>query len=421
MNDLSLRRLTVPTVAIGVFITSLDINVVNTALPVIQRSFGVSVSSVQWIVIGYLFVICAMQLIMGLVADLAGAKKVYTAGLVGFTLASLWCGLASNLATLIAARCIQALFGAMILATSNALITNAASSANRGKSLSATTLAVALSTMVGPPLGGFLVHQLGWNSIFLVNVPIGIVAAILAAFAIAPDGPLRSGRLDAPGSSLLLDTLSVFRIREFRVANVASSLFFVAEFLLIFIVPYYLQGVRHMSVSESGLMMLPMSLGMVLAAPIAGMLSDRFNPHTIAIAGLLLLAATSVVLAGFQASTPGWIVIADFLIAGIGAGSFQAPNANAAMGSVDASRRGVAGAALGTMRNIGMLLGEAGAATVLASALRTVPTGNPVPGISAALSGIGLGAAVVAILAAALTLGLLKQKPSAHRGFAGQR
>jgi MFS family permease len=156
-------------------------------------------------------------------------------------------------------------------------------------------------------------------------------------------------------------------------------------------------------------MMLPMSVGMVLAAPFAGRLSDKVNPHVVAAGGLILLALASLTLSAFQATTPAWIVFIDFLLAGVGAGLFQAPNANAVMSSVDSPRRGIAGAALGTMRNLGMLLGEAGAAVVLASALRALSTGASQAGILTALSEIGVGAACVVAIALAMSLWLFKQ------------
>jgi predicted MFS family arabinose efflux permease len=311
--------------------------------------------------------------------------------------------------------------------------------------------------MVGPPLGGFLVQLFGWSSVFLINVPIGILAGILGAVTIRADSRSGSERFDAAGAALFVGALTawlylleafasgtldpfvgsvtaligmalvvllilreaqapfplldpkLFRIRAFLFTNVSATLFFVAEFLLIFIVPYYLQSVRHLSTSASGLMMLPMSVGMVLAAPFAGKLSDRVNPHLVAAGGLIALAGTSLVLSTFQAATPAWIVSIDFLLAGAGAGLFQAPNANAVMSSVDSSRRGIAGAALGTMRNLGMLLGEAGTAVVLASALRALSTGASQAGILTALSEIGVGAACVVAIALAMSLWLFKQ------------
>ena len=457
IQNRSQSSLTVLSVAIGVFITSLDINVVNIALPTIQRKFGVGVGDVQWIVVGYLFILCASQLIMGRLADLIGSKKVFLWGVAGFTAASLVCGLSVSIFMLIGSRIVQAIFGSMIVATSNALITSAVSVEKRGASLSATSLAVALSTMVGPPLGGLLVQLFGWNSVFLINVPIGIIAGILGAMAIRADLPARSERFDVLGGGLFVGALTIwlylleafasgtldpfvgsvgalvgivlvvlfilreakapfplldpklFQIRAFLFSNLAATLFFVAEFMLIFIVPYYLQGVRHLSTSASGLMMLPMSVGMVLAAPFAGRLSDKISPHVVAAGGLILLALTSLVLSAFQAATPAWIVFIDFLLAGVGAGLFQAPNANAVMSSVDSSRRGIAGAALGTMRNLGMLLGEAGAAVVLASAVRALSPETSPEGTLTALCEIGVGAACIVAIALAMSLWLCRQ------------
>ena len=456
--------LTVLSVAIGVFMTSLDINVVNIALPSIQRQFGVGVGDVQWIVVGYLFVLCASQLIVGRLADIIGPRKVFLGGLAGFTAASLACGFSSGMVTLVASRIAQAAFGSMIVATSNGLITSAVPATRRGASLSATSLAVALSTMAGPPLGGFLIQLFGWSGVFLINAPIGIAAIALGAAAIPADPPRRPESFDALGGGLFLGALAalvfllegaaagalsplagaagalagvalavlfalreaaapyplldpkLFRIPAFLLSNLAATSFFVAEFMLVFIVPYYLQGVRRLSTSASGLMMLPLSLGMVLAAPIAGKLSDKADPQAVAAGGLVLFALAALALAAFQAATQEWIVLAVFLVAGVGAGFFQAPNANAVMSAVDPPRRGIAGAALGTMRNLGMLLGEAAAAVALAAADRRLPPASSPAGTFAALSGIGVGAACAAAIAAAMSLRLLGEGAHLRRG-----
>ena len=416
--------LMVLSVAIGVFITSLDINVVNIALPTIQRKFGVGVGDVQWIVVGYLFVLCASQLIMGRLADLIGPKKVYLWGVAGFTAASLVCGLSISIVMLIGSRIVQAIFGSMIVATSNALITSAVSLEKRGASLSATSLAVALSTMVGPPLGGLLVQLFGWNSVFLINVPIGIIAGILGAMAIRADLPAVSERFDALGGGLFVGALTIWLYLLEAFASGTLDPFVGSVGALVGIVLVVLFILRE---AKAPFPLLDPKLFRISGFPVLESRRDfvfcrgvyvdihrpilssgrpppfdfrlwaydasdvgrhgsrralrrktfrQVNPHVVAAGGLILLALMSLVLSAFQAATPAWIVFIDFLLAGVGAGLFQAPNANAVMSSVDSSRRGIAGAALGTMRNLGMLLGEAGAAVVLASARSSPVAGD---------------------------------------------
>ncbi|MBC3798053.1 MFS transporter [Acetobacterium tundrae] len=406
-------RLTVATVALGTFMTCFDINATNVALPLIQSGFNTTIAIVQWVVVAYLLTLCATQLTFGRVSDLYGLKKIYVIGFAGFTVSSLLCGLSANIGMLIIFRIIQALCGSMLMSTGSAIVINAVSPENRGKALSVTAIAVAVATCAGPSIGGIMTDWLGWSSIFFINIPTGIIGTVLAMRNIQKDRPKSGSKFDPIGSVLIilalvlillpLDMLSkstvnpilifgslitgivalgafilyemksdhpildlnLFKNRVFTTANFAAIFFYMCEFMLVFISPYYLQQQRMLSVSFSGLMMLPMSLAMMIMAPISGSISDKYDSRFISCAGLGILGIAVIAFSTFHPDTPTVLLLIVFAVTGIGAGMFHTPNNSAVMGSVPASSRGVAGATLGTMRNIGMVLGEATSAALL--------------------------------------------------------
>jgi MFS family permease len=168
--------------------------------------------------------------------------------------------------------------------------------------------------------------------------------------------------------------LNLFKNRTFTTANFAAVFFYMCEFMLVFISPYYLQQQRMLSVTVSGLMMLPMSLAMMVMAPISGSISDKFDSRFISCAGMAILGIAVVAFSTFHADTSTMLLLIVFAVTGIGAGMFHTPNNSAVMGSVPALSRGVAGATLGTMRNIGMVLGEATSAALMSYNLNHATT-----------------------------------------------
>jgi EmrB/QacA subfamily drug resistance transporter len=412
-KNLPSPNLTVFTVALGTFMSSFDINAANIALPMIQKSFQTSIAIVQWVVVAYLLTLCATQLTLGRISDLYGLKKIYTAGFICFTVSSVLCGLSRNITELIVFRILEALSAAMMASTSSAIITNAVPSANRGKALSFTAIAVAVATCAGPTLGGLLGSAYGWSSIFFINIPIGIIGTIFSIKFIQKDAAKPEVKFDVPGSILIilalifillpLDLISMnsinpvmtivllavgiglitafilhelrsdhpilnmglFKNKIFATSNFAATLFYMAEFIMVFLSPYYLQQQHLLTPSMAGMMMFPMALMMMIFAPVSGMLSDKFDSRLISAIGMGILAVTILVFGGFQANTPIALLLVMFAFVGIGAGIFNTPNNSAVMGSVPANNRGIAGATLGTMRTIGMVFGEAISAMLL--------------------------------------------------------
>jgi EmrB/QacA subfamily drug resistance transporter len=369
------------------------------------------------VVVAYLLTLCSTQLTIGRISDLYGPKKIYTTGFIFFTVSSILCGLSWNITSLIVFRVLEAISAAMLASTSSAIITNAVAPTSRGKALSFTAIAVAVASCAGPTLGGLLASKFGWSSIFFINIPIGILGTIFSIRFIQKDQTNHDVKFDLLGSGLIilalitlllpLDLLSLntinllaailllaaglalavifvlhesrsehpilnlelFKNRIFANSNFAATLFYAAEFMMIFLSPYYLQQQHQLTPSVAGMMMFPMALMMLIFAPVAGTLSDKFDSRLISSIGMAILAAAILGFGGFQANTPIAILIVMFAIVGIGAGLFNTPNNSAVMGSVSAAHRGIAGATLGTMRTIGMVLGEAISATLLSANL----------------------------------------------------
>jgi EmrB/QacA subfamily drug resistance transporter len=405
------------TVALGTFMCSFDINAINMALPLMQADFMASMAAIEWVVVAYLLALSATLLSFGRLADMFGHKRLYIMGFTGFTLSSLLCVLSPSLIALVVCVVLQGFAAALMMSCANAIVIASVAPSNRGKALGMTAIAVALATCAGPALGGLLAASFGWKAIYLVNVPIGAIGTILALRVIAKDGEPSSARFDLLGAALIaaalvsillpLDLLSssrvqsalvwvlvtagvvlsllfvrherssdhpildlsLFKNRIFAASNLAATFFYLSMFIMVFLAPFYLQRLRGLSPTASGLMMLPMSISLMIAAPLGGALSDRFDSRYMSSAGLALVALGELCIGFFSATTPAALLIVGFAIIGVGMGLFQTPNSSAVMGSVATDRRGVAGATLATMRNVGMVLGEAVSAAILSSCM----------------------------------------------------
>lgn len=454
---------TVLTVMLGTFMSSLDINIVNIALPFMQSHFNTTIASIEWVIVAYLLTLGATLLTFGRLSDMFGHKKIYVTGFLCFMVSSLACALSPTLISLIVFRVTQALGAAMMQSSASPIITDAVEPQNRGKSLGMLAVAVAVSTCVGQPLGGVLAATFGYQSIFLINVPIGIIGTLLAFKFIKNDvKKAEHPHFDPAGSILIIAALffillpldllsslsakaetvalflaagiislaafivveyksrhpilnlSLFKNRIFTGSNFAAVFFYMAEFILVFMSPYYLLKMRLMPAATSGLMLLPMSIGMIAAAPVSGMISDKFDSRYISSTGLAVMAAGILWMSTFSAYTPIPILIASFFIFGFGGGFFQTPNTSAVMGNVPAKRRGIASATLGTMRTVGMVIGEAASATIIAAGMNSAAPALAAKGLKGAALWRGefigamhltcIASAVCAILALILSL-----------------
>ncbi|GAC1349105.1 MAG: MFS transporter [Ktedonobacteraceae bacterium] len=403
-------------VAVGVFMATLDSSIVNISLPTIARSFGVPLSgAIEWVIIAYLVVIAGVLLTVGRLADMLGHKPIWATGLVIFTLGSAICGAAPSLGLLIAARGLQGLGGALIMAISPAMLTGAFSARERGRALGLNAVVVALGVSTGPTLGGIITTHLSWRWIFFVNIPIGIVgvtatllvltermrrgrglfdpagAVLLAVGLVALTlglsfgqewgwfSPLLVGTLTAGVLALIIlyvvekrvthpiITLSLLHQRVFLSANLSLVLSFLALFAVSFMLPFYLEELRGFATEQAGLLLTPLPLTIAIFAPFSGSLADRIGTRWLAAGGLALACIGLLLISQLNAQSSIWDIIWRLVITGLGQALFQSPNNSALMGAAPREQQGSASGFLATGRVVGQSLSVALAGAVFAS------------------------------------------------------
>jgi len=403
-----------PALALGTIMAVLDISVVNIALPTLSRSFGVPVTSIEWVVLAYVLTITGLLLTMGRLADLAGRKRVYGAGQALFTVASLMCAAAPSVPLLIAARALQGLGASMMSANSTALLTAAFGPEERGRALGAFGAMVGVGLALGPPLGGFLVGQFSWRWIFLINLPIGVVAQWLLWTRVPHDPPGRRTSLSLAGAALWCGALvaltlglswgpvhgwgaarvwpafalaaallALFARAEARSAHpllplellrgplgAATLLTMISNALSIsvgFHLPLYLEEVLRFDAMRSGRWLAVLPLVSLVLAPVAGRWSDRAGTRPLSVAGMLLTAAGFAVMSQVGGSPHPGHILGGMALIGAGLGIFTVPNSSAVMGSVPPERLGLASGLQATMRNLGIAAGAAATAAIVAT------------------------------------------------------
>jgi EmrB/QacA subfamily drug resistance transporter len=407
-----------PALALGTVMAVLDISVVNIALPTLSRTFGAPLTTIEWVVLAYVLSITGLLLTMGRLADLFGRRRVYGAGQVLFTMASALCAAAPSAHALIAARAFQGLGAAMMTANSSALLISSFAPEERGRALGAFGAMVGVGLALGPPLGGLIVGHFSWRWIFLINVPIGILAQWQLWTRVPADAPGQRTSLSLAGAALwcgalvaLTLTLSrgpahgwgdvhvwpgfaaaavlfaAFALDEARSAHpllpldllrgplgVATTLTMLANGLGItlgFHLPLYFEDVLGFDAARSGRWLAIMPLLALVLAPLAGRWSDRLGPRALSVAGTLLMAAGFVALSRVGVHVaPGHVpgaILAGMCLVGVGMGIFSVPNSSAALSSVPPEKLGLASGLQATMRNLGIAGGAAGMAAIVAS------------------------------------------------------
>src|SRR6188768_3275744 len=380
---------TLAAVSFGLFMIMLDNTVVNVALPSIQRDLGVQLSELEWIVSGYALTFAALMLIGGKLADAYGRRLIFVVGIAVFTLASLACGLASSGEALIAARVAQGVGAALMNPATLSIIAVTFPPRQRGTAIGIWAGVSALALAIGPLVGGLLTEHAGWNWIFFINVPVGILG-IFASFVLIDESRDESHeRLDLPGlftsgiglfaltyglieannygwgstrivgafvvaavalvSFVLLERhtrapmldLTLFRNRTYVGANLVMLLVALAMFGVFFFVSLYMQNVLGYSAVETGAAFLPMTVLIVLVAPIAGKTSDRLGSRGLMTAGMLLLAVQLVLFSRLGADASYWNLLPALMIGGVGMALTMTPSAAAATRSLPVDKAGV--------------------------------------------------------------------------------
>jgi EmrB/QacA subfamily drug resistance transporter len=403
------KWLVLTVVGVGGFMAALNSASLIIILPTLQSDLHTDLINILWVLLSYTLATAVLLLSVGRLADLIGNKRIYLAGYLIFGVGSVCCALANNVWLLIAARFIQGIGGALLIANTSTIITHTFPKRELGRALGISSVAFSVGTTLGPIVGGILTDQINWHWAFWFNVPIAAIGLLLAARYLYNEVGTREqatrehfdwtgaitlaislssllyfvslGPLYTWGSPRILGALALsivsaaffiysqlhaqqpllqlrlFNNRLFTMANLSASLASMGMIAVLFLMPFYLEDVLHYSLFLSAVLLTPYPVTMLIVAPISGWLSDRFGSRTLgtigmALASLILLWMSTLTIH----STYGEVAV-RLVVLGMGMGLFQSPNNSAVMSAAPANARGVASAVLGTMRNLGTMLG----------------------------------------------------------------
>jgi EmrB/QacA subfamily drug resistance transporter len=453
---------TLAAVAFGLFMIMLDNTIVNVALPSIQRSLHMSLSSLEWIVTAYALTFAALLITGGKLGDLYGRKRMFIAGLVVFTLASLACGLAPSAGFLIGARAVQGVGAALMNPATLSIITATFPPKERGQAIGIWAGVSALALAIGPLIGGLIVDNINWHWIFYVNVPVGVVGIIVSRWVIAESRDTSHEQsIDLPGlvtsggallalSYALIEgnqrgwgspeiiglfvgavvlfavfiwlelrqrlpmlDLDLFKIGSFAGANIVAMLVSLGMFGVFFFISLYVQNVLGYSPTKAGAIFLPMTVLIIVIAPISGKLSDRVGSRWLMGAGMTILGVSLLLYQRIGLHTGFWSLLPQLVLGGVGMALVMSPMTSAAMGSVPTDKAGVGSGVLNSFRQVGGSLGIALMGAILLTyqhptKSKVVAAQQFVNGLHAAL----LVSAFIAFAAAAVAVFMVRTKPA---------
>ncbi|BDR56145.1 MFS transporter [Xylocopilactobacillus apis] len=413
--------------AIGLFtfMSTLDTSIVNIAIPTISRDLHVSMSQTEWVATVYLLVVCSLLLLFGKIGDLIGKIKVFKIGMIIFTLGSFLCGFNISFWMLLGSRLIQGIGASMTMSTSNGIVTEVFKDSERGRSLGWIGTFVALGSIAGPGIGGIVLGFLPWGYIFWINIPVGIFAYLLGLKVLPKDITFQKSPIDYGGSvtfslavisivglmsyaqlngfvnlpvlilavvfivsflvfirlekknSHPLVELSLFRKLPFSISLISVLLVFIGNFAFNVVGPYYLQNLRGMNPSHSGLVLMAFPIAQVIFSPIAGRLTDKYGASLLIRIGVGAIIISQIGFCFFSGNSSMWFVILTIGVLGFGNGLFQSPNNALTMASIDVKHLGIAGGLNALFRNLGMVFGLTISTTILFSAM-SVKAGHKV-------------------------------------------
>ena len=405
------------TMCFALFMAMLDNTVVNVALPTLSRKLGAGVSGLQWIVDGYVLAFASLLLTGGILGDRYGRKRMFMLGLAGFTLFSLACGLSRSTGQLIGFRAFQGIGGALLMPGTLSIITVTFPPQERAQAIGIWAGVSGIALGLGPTLGGYIIEHVGWQSIFFLNVPIGIIGLIIGSRSIRESRADQARRLDLTGLGLgtaglfavvygLIEAnqlgwaspaiigalvagvilltvfvryesqtdhpmmpLSFYRIPAFSAGNAVAYSVSLGMFGTFFFLSLYMQLIRGYSPLSAGARFLPMTGAIIVAAPNAGRLASKYGSRWPMVIGTALAGTGLFLVSRMSATTPFWILALVFLMMGIGMGSTMTPMTAAVMNSVGPQRAGLGSAATNTSREVGGVFGIALLGTLLTTKL----------------------------------------------------
>jgi EmrB/QacA subfamily drug resistance transporter len=404
-------------VMLGAVMSILDTTVVNVAIDHLAVAFHSSLTTIQWVITGYTLALATVIPVSGWAADRFGTKRIYMSSLVLFTIGSVLSGLSWSAGSLIFFRILQGFGGGMIMPAVMTILTRKAGPHRMGRVMGVLGVPMLIAPILGPILGGWLVDDASWRWIFFINLPIGIVAFILALIVLEPDQPQPAHRLDWLGMLLLSPGLAVFifglaesstygfgsirswgptlagvvliaawfvhtwrspnpliDLRTFAHSRAGAAagtflLFAISVFGTMLLVPLYYQAVRGASALQAGLLLAPGGFGAMLMMPVSGRLTDRYGPTWLPAAGLPFVAIGLIPFAFVGAHTSYVLLSCGNFVQGLGMGLAMMPNMTAAMQAVPAAAIARTSTAMNIIRQAGASIGTAVLSVILASAI----------------------------------------------------
>lgn len=407
MQEIYKRRwLIFAAITMTTFISCVDASSVNVALPGMADELGVTMAGIEWVVTAYTLVIICLILVFGKLGDTIGKDKVFKAGILGFMSGALACFFAQNYTMLIIGRVVEGIGSAATMANSQGLIVQVFPVHERGKALGLSGSTVALGSMVGPSIGGFIVSFFNWNYIFAMNVPIALLSFLLCCKYLPKlDDEKQDRRIDFGGALLFMAmilcvyggvkllqagssyylycmlilaaaavfgfvfvrwekksdhpmlNLDMFRNKLFVVSVFCAMLMFFSIAGHNFIQPFYLQKVQLLDAARTGLLMMVYSVTMFIVAPFSGQLSDKIGSEFLCFVGLCIASAALLVLSTLGVESSLTVFLIGSVMLSIGNAMFQSPNTSLIMSTVAKNQTGVAGSINGLARNLGSVFG----------------------------------------------------------------
>jgi EmrB/QacA subfamily drug resistance transporter len=420
MTEHNRRWWTLGAMCFALFMIMLDNTVVNVALPSIQRGLHASTSSLEWTVNAYTLTFAVVLVTGGRLGDLFGRRRMFLYGVAVFGLSSLLIALSRSDTWLIAFRAVQGIGSGFMMPATLSIITNTFDAHERGRAIGTWAGVSAMALAIGPVLGGLLVQDVSWQSIFILNVPVAIAAIAVTLFATRESRDETAIReVDIPGMASLtlglaalvlalvksnawgwgstrvialfaiallalaafvaieprrrapMVQFSFFRSRSYLGANVVAFIVSFAMFATFFSLALYMQDILHFSPLQTGLRFLPTTVVVMFAGPISGRLADRIGSRPLMTGGLIAVSASMFWMTGITTHSSYGFLVVSFVLQGLGIGFVMSPMSTAAMNAVDRTKAGVASGILNMTRMVGSTFGVAALGAIIATIGRT--------------------------------------------------
>jgi EmrB/QacA subfamily drug resistance transporter len=460
------------TCCLSLFMVTMDVTIVNVALPSIRRDLGASVSGLQWSIDGYTVVVASFLLLAGSTADRFGRRRTFQAGLLLFSFGSILCSLAPTTLALVLSRMVQALGGAMLNPVAMSIIVNTFTDpTKRARAIGVWGAVFGLSMAIGPLVGGVLTQSIGWRSIFWINAPIGLAAIVLTARFVPESRAAKARRFDPVGQALIVVALAsltsgvidgrrvgwgspmiagsfavaaaavafliayesrrveplidlrFFRSVPFASATVVAVIAFSSLSGFLFLNSLYLQEARGLSASQAGLCTLPIAVSLVICSPLSGRLVGAGHVRTALVTAGIAISVGALLLTDLRTDTPLPHLLFAYAVFGVGLGMVNAPITNSAVSGMPRAQAGIAAGIASTSRQVGASLGVALAGTIAGGGIRaahspefaasTHPVWWLVTGYGVAIAAIGFASTGTRAKASAARVAYLLDPPEA--------